>query len=437
VKVDLHYGTGIVTLRVPDGNVQEIIRPWQGEQTEDASAGLRDIVNGRAGAFQDEVAGKRVCLLLDDGTRDEPLADVLPHLCGVLRGTASVQFLICTGTHTADTPKNRQIRREIEKASRDARLSVTRIHAHDCQADKVIDTGRTSRGTQVLVNAFAEEADAFLVVSDVKVHYFAGYSNPVKNFVPGISAFRTVEQNHSLALLDESTHGSHPWHPDPERRDNPLAEDQLEGMELIVRGRPVWALVMLSAGERLIWARFGPVHDVSAESFLITDEQNIRAVTPASRLIVSPGGFSNDEDLYIAQRALELNRAAVMDGGEVLFLAACPNGIGEPQTLANFYNRLTAPLEEVIRSIQQDYVLYSHKPYKFAVLIRRLRRIWMHTQIPDDLVEAAHLHPAHDPQAVVDDWLAERPEARILLVDGANKVALRAVPARGESKRGF
>ncbi len=429
MKVDLHYGTGVVSLRVPDRNVQEIIRPWQGEQAENVAARLRDIVGSRAAAFQDTVAGKRVCILVDDGTRDEPLAVVLPHLCDVLRGTASVQFLICTGTHTADTPKNRQISREIEKVCRDAGLTLTRVHAHDCNIDNVIDVGDTSRGTKVLVNALADEADAFLVVSDVKVHYFAGYSNPVKNFVPGISAFRTVEQNHGLALLEESTHGAHPWHPDPDRRNNPLAEDQVEGMELIAKGRPIYALVMLSVGERLIWARFGPVRETSAESFVVTDERNIRDVTPASRLIVSPGGLSNDEDLYIAQRALELTRAAVTDGGEVLFLAACPNGIGEPQTVANFYNRLTAPLEEVIRSIRQDYVLYSHKPYKFAVMIRRLRRIWMHTQIADLLVEAAHLHPTHAPQAVVDDWLAEQPEAKIIFVDGANKVALRGVPA--------
>ena len=52
----------------------------------------------------------------------------------------------------------------------------------------------------------------------------------------------------------------------------------------------------------------------------------------------------------------------------------------------------------------------------------------MHTQIPDALVEAAHLYPAHDPQAVVDGWLAEQPEAKIIFVDGANKVALRTVP---------
>jgi hypothetical protein len=264
-------------------------------------------------------------------------------------------------------------------------------------------------------------------VSDVKVHYFAGYSNPVKNFLPGITAFRTAEQNHSLALLEESTHGAHPWHPDPEHRNNPLAEDQVEGMHLIARGRPIYALAMISAGGRLIWARFGPIRETSAASFLVTDERNIRAVAPAARLVVAPGGRSNDEDLYTAQRALELTRAAVTDGGEVLFLAACPNGIGEPQTLANFYHRLTAPLDEVLQSIRQDYVLYSHKPYKFAQMIRRLRRIWMHSQIPDPLVAAAHLSPTHDPQAVVNAWLAEWPEVKILFVDGANKVALRAV----------
>ena len=266
----------------------------------------------------------------------------------------------------------------------------------------------------------------FVVIADVKVHYFSGYSNPVKNFLPGICSFDTVEKNHSLALLAESTHAVHPWHPDPRRRDNPVAADQVEGMELIARHRPVYALTMLSAAGRVIWERFGPIEAASAESFRVTDERNIRTVTPASRLVVAPGGLPNDQDLYIAQRALELNRAVVTDGGEVLFLAACPNGIGEPQTLENFYNRLTDPLDKVIASIHKNYVLYSHKPYKFALMIRRLRHLWMHTEIPDQQVEAAHLHPAHDPQAIVDGWLAEDPGVQIIFIDGANKVALQA-----------
>jgi nickel-dependent lactate racemase len=277
------------------------------------------------------------------------------------------------------------------------------------------------------VSARANEADIFLVLSDVKVHYFAGYSNPVKYFVPGICAYETAEQNHSLALAERSIFGVHPWHRDPTRRDNPLAADQFEGMRLIVASRPVYALTTIGAGGRVYWAKFGPAETAAAAAFAVADERNVHAVTPADRLIVSPGGEPNDADLYIAQRGLELTKAAVVDGGEVLFLAACRRGIGEPHTTKNFYERLTAPIEEILNSIKERYVLYSHKPYRLAQLIHRLRRIWVYSQIPAASLTAAHLHPTDDPQTVVDAWLTERPDARILIVDGANKIALRPV----------
>jgi hypothetical protein len=112
-------------------------------------------------------------------------------------------------------------------------------------------------------------------------------------------------------------------------------------------------------------------------------------------------------------------------------LAACPDGIGEKQTMENFYNRLTAPIDQVLKSIEGEYKLYSHKPYKFAQMIKRLRRIWMYSQIPDNLVEAAHLYPTHQPQDIVNNWLYLQPDARITIVDGANRIALYArVPAQ-------
>jgi nickel-dependent lactate racemase len=271
----------------------------------------------------------------------------------------------------------------------------------------------------------ADDADVFLVLSDIKVHYFAGYSNPVKNFVPGICSFRTAEQNHSLALDNKSTFGVHPWHPDSNRRKNPLACDQLEGMKLIVKERPVFTLATITTLRQIRWAKFGPIESVSVEAFVTVDQRNTHTVTPAGRLIVSPGGLPNDIDLYIAQRALELTKSAVTDGGEILFLAACPSGAGEAKTMENFYHRLTMPIEEIFNSIESEYKLYSHKPYKFAQLIRRLRRIHIYSQIPDDMVQAAHLYPTYEPQAVVNDWLDEEPDTKITIVDGANKIALR------------
>jgi nickel-dependent lactate racemase len=425
MNIDLHYGKGFVSLQIPEANIGHIIRPWQDEGGSDNVTLMRQAMMGdEVKHFQNEIADKRLCVLLDDGTRDNPFGDIFGPLFGVLRTSSFVRFLICTGTHDPDTAENKKIKEQIEQTAKKAGIADFEIHAHDCQRGPFADAGGTSRGTRILYNVLVDDAEAFLVLSDVKVHYFAGYSNSVKNFVPGICAFETAEQNHSLALDERSTFGRHPWHPDENRRANPLAEDQLEGIRLIAKDRPVFTLTTITTSRQIRWARFGPVERISGEAFAAVDQKNTHTVTPSGRLIVSPGGLPNDVDLYISQRALELTKNAVTDDGEVLFLSACPNGIGEEKTMENFYDRLVLPIDEVFKTIQDEYKLYSHKPYKFAQMIQRLRRIWMHTEIPENYVEAAHLYPAHDPQAVVDGWLAEQPDAKITIVDGANKIAL-------------
>lgn len=427
MNIDLHYGEGFISLQIPEENLGPIIRPWQNEGGPDNTTLMQQAMTGEdVNHFQNEITGKRLCVLLDDGTRDNPFGDIFGPLFNALRISSFVRFLICTGTHDPETPENEIIKEQIVKAAGENGIGHFEIHAHDCENDQFVDAGITSYGTRILYNTLVDDADVLLTLSDVKVHYFAGYSNSVKNFLPGVCAFETAEQNHSLALNEKSTFGLHPWHPDESRRTNPLAADQFEGMQLIAKKRPVYTLTTITTSRQIRWAQFGPVERVTGEAFSAVDQKNTHTVTPHGRLIVSPGGLPNDVDLYIAQRALELTKNAVTDDGEVLFLSACPNGIGEQKTLENFYNRLILPLDEVFKSIESEYKLYRHKPYKFAQMIRRLRRIWMHTGISDDLIEAAHLYPTKDPQAIVDGWLTEQPDAKITIVDGANKIALYA-----------
>jgi len=342
MKVDLHYGKALCSLQIPQANIEQIIRPWQQEEKADNLTLLSQVMaNKDVENFQDEIAGRRLCVLMDDGTRDEPFDDIFGQLFSLLRRSSLVRFLICTGTHNPETQENNRIIEQIEKAARKTGIDNFEIHAHDCEHDRFVKAGRTPRGTEIMFNILADDAEVFLVLSDMKVHYFAGYSNPIKNFVPGICAYETAEQNHRMALDEKSTFGVHPWHRDRSRRSNPLAADQLEGMRLIVKDRLVFALATITTLGNIHWAQFGLADTVSSETFTIIDMRNTHTVTPVGRLVVSPGGLPNDITLYNAQRALELTKSAVTDGGEILFLAACPNGIGEKQTIANFYNRLT------------------------------------------------------------------------------------------------
>jgi nickel-dependent lactate racemase len=425
MKVDLHYGKGLVPLEIPGANVGEIIRPSQDQGKADNLTTLQEATAmDESRKFQDGIAGKCLCVLVDDWTRDEPFDDIFEQVFGMFRKSSMVRFLICTGTHNPETPENGKMREQIGNAARQTGIANFEVHTHDCEHETFKKAGRTSLGTEVIFNALIDDAEVFVVVSDVKVHYFAGYSNPIKNFVPGVCSYETARQNHSLALDEESTFGTHPWHRDKDRRNNPVAEDQLEGMQLIAGNRPVYALVTISTSGRLHWARFGPADRVSSEAFSVADERNTFMVMPVNRLIVSPGGLPSDINLYIAQRALELTKSAVTSGGEILFLAECPDGIGDERTWEGFYNRLTAPVDEILTSTESEYVLYSHKPYKFAQMIQRLRRIWIYSEIPNKLIEAVHLHPTNEPQVLVDDWLAEQADVKITIVDGANKLAL-------------
>jgi len=426
VDVPFHYGRRQISLRIPQTNIAGMIAPRHLEASSSSSAHIVGRALHRVGVeFSDCVQGKVLGVLLPDGTRDLPLNVILPQLLPMCRTVTRLLFFICTGTHNAETPENHAIIKRIQAETANVGIGHVEIIVHDCQNSPFVSAGSTDRGTEVQYNGRLREVDCFLAVSDVKHHYFAGYSNPIKNLVPGLCAFETTQHNHSWTMDPRSGAGVHPWHLNPALRDNPLACDQLEAMETIVSGRAFYSLVTLSSSGIIQWADIGPAQMVTAQAFEQADAWNSFIVEPVRKMIVSAGGFPNDVDLYIAQRALELTHDVVCDGGEILFLSACPNGAGSERTRQQFYEKLIGPLDQIAASDQKDYRLFSHKPYRFARLIKRLGKLWLYSDMDPVVIEKMHMNPCADPQAIIDGWLGRNPQEKIMVIDGANKVLLR------------
>ncbi len=427
MQVSLDYGDKKVRLDIPDENLAQVMEPRQQGLRSDVMTVLERVVENPHGPhLNDIVKSKSVCVLVEDHTREEPHQALLDAVVPHLRHASHVQFIVTTGSHEVDHPGNHEIVRMAHRAASDAGLEKYSVMVHDCSSPDVVELGSTSRGTPVVVNAAAMGHDVYVVLADMKAHYFAGYSNALKDFLPGICAFRTIEANHAMALDPRSTFGRHPYHPDPTRRDNPLADDMREAMEIIAGRAHVFTLSVISSGNRLLWADAGRVAPVTAAGIEVLDETSSFTVTPTTRTVVSPGGYPQDKSLYHAQRALELTKNAVADGGEVLFLAECRDGVAPASALENFYQRLTAPLDDVVRSIKGEYHLYEHKAYKFAELLRRLRAVRMYTALDSETVGAVHLTKVDDPQDVVDEWIREDPGVRVLVFNKGNKLAVYA-----------
>ena len=184
-------------------------------------------------------------MLLSDATRSESRAAVLEPLFARLGEARSVSLYACTSTHDPQMPENVHLAEQLAALASDCHAR-TRVEVHDTCRGRFEALGSTSRGTPVEVNVSLRECEVFLVVSDVKAHYFAGYSNPIKNYLPGFASLEAVRANHSLALHRDAACGRHPWHPDPSRVDNPLAHDMLEAFERITVNRPHFALCTLT-----------------------------------------------------------------------------------------------------------------------------------------------------------------------------------------------
>ncbi len=421
----ISYGGSAVNIDIPARNLAEYVTPSQVDAGDDIHGVLEQAMEDADLRLRDCCAGKRVSLLIADSTRAQPHLAMAAACLRELGPAKAVNLVMATGSHTADTPENHAIANAIVAEAKTLGAPIDRVIFHDCEAADFDDFGQTPSGTPIRVNAAANDADMFVVNTDMKPHYFAGYSNGLKYFLPGISAFACVEANHAFALDPKATFGRHALHPHADRRDNPLSQDMLDYFHVATRGRPVFGLATIASKTEITWAAAGALLDVIPRGIAEVDRLMTRHVEPHKHIIVSCGGYPNDESLYIGQRALELTSNAYAPGAEVLFLCQCRNGIAPTaKAKKNFYDPLARPLPEVKTMIEDDYVLYAHKAYKFAVLLEKMNAVHMHSNLSDDVVEAIHMAPAQDPQSVVDGWLLDDPDARIVVFDKANKLAI-------------
>ena len=427
MKVELTYGDSKIGVEIPEKNLVAKIVPKSIKTIADIPTELNRVLDNPHGpTIEDLARSKTVCVLVEDHTRDEPHWELLSTVIPRLLDANKVTFIITTGSHEVNHPGNLKIVDIINQVSESAKLENFEVSINDCQDADIVDFGMTSRNTPILVGRAATGHDLYIAIADMKAHYFAGYSNALKDFLPGICAFASIEGNHAMALDPNSTFGIHPYHPSAERRNNPLADDMREAMEIITKGAKVFTLSVVTDGGKLVWADAGEIEPVTQRGIKILDEIASFTITPTEKIILSPGGYPQDKSLYHAQRALELTKNAVKPGGEILFLAECKDGVAPETAIENFYNKLTAPIDEVTKSISDKYHLYEHKAYKFAELLKQLSAIKMYTELDEETVSRVHMEKVSDVQTVINEWITKDPDVKITILDKGNKLAIYA-----------
>jgi len=418
MKIKLDYGEEKKGLNIPDKNLADFFTLQLTGQK--ASVQLFDQVLGDSNPkLEDIVSNKKVCVILDDSTRIQPREEILHPLCNRLTKASFIEFVIATGTHKPEY--NIELCEFIKGIVRTHPLKFDISINNSTKDDEFEYVGITQRKTVVCVNKKALASDIFVVVSGLKPHYFAGYSNPIKNFFPGICSFETIRQNHCGLIGEEnSTYGMHPWHPLPQKRHNPITEDMLEGMNLIIKGRYVFALNFVGNKE-ILWAKAGEVKEVTQEGINVVDNSMSFKTHPTKYLIVSPG-YGEDKTFYVAQRALELTKQLVGRDTEVLWIASLSGGIHHDKELLPILKKDYNYIYNKIKEKDAAFALY--KAFRFKNYLERVNKIYCYSEYNHKDLQDIGTIPINDPQKIIDSWLKKEPTAKILAINKANKLAI-------------
>ncbi|MCE7737570.1 MAG: DUF2088 domain-containing protein [Candidatus Heimdallarchaeota archaeon] len=290
--------------------------------------------------------------IINDAHRSTPSKKILEILLSSVKNHKINAIIIATGTHTG--PSDQELKKLLPRAKL---LNEIEILVHDSRSTNLVNLGKTSRGTEILINPVIKEYEQILCINSVEPHYFAGFTGGVKSILPGLAGIKTVEKNHSWALDPKSG---------PTKiENNPLQLDLQEALTFV--NNRLLGVQMVSIGEKIYDAFVGELMDSFNEARLKALDMFCLKVDKPVDLVLSVVYPPLDRSLYQAQKGIENTRQILKKGGQMILLAHSPNGIGNTafyDTMLKFDN----PTQVVENLTRETYNFGDHKAVKFATM---------------------------------------------------------------------
>jgi nickel-dependent lactate racemase len=351
-------------------------------------------------------AGDSVLIVVSDATRVTASAQILNllvrRLIQIGVSPADLAIIFATGIHRPVTPAEKI---DLLTPFIAQRVKTIDHAAYDTSA--MISLGTTDRGTPVEVNRALKDFSHVVLTGAIGFHYFAGFTGGRKSICPGLASARTIEATHMLAL-DFETGG---------RRDG-VSTGVLDGNAVHEECERVAALIEPSfcinsvvddrgRAARIYAGEWRAAHRAGCEEYLANHSRLIDKKRGV--VIVSCGGYPYDINLIQAHKALDMAAHACADGGTIIMLAECPDGLGQPTFLKWFEEGDSRALEARLRNA---YEVNGQTAWSLLMKAERYR-IHLVSDLPDGEVRHMRMIPAHSLADVVDG-LDHQPEGYIM-----------------------
>jgi nickel-dependent lactate racemase len=411
------YGKGEMEVRIPGKNYMATLRPR-------FKAGLKDEAGAVKEALENPIGTKRLretarekksaVIVVNDITRPTATYKLLPHLLRELKEGGvkeeQIQLLVATGTHRDNS------REELEGMLGKEIVRRFRVVNHHCQDDQaMVDLGKTSGGIPVVINRLFWEAELKITTATIAPHQSAGFSGGRKSVLPGIASLATLKQHHGFSMRSEKP--AMGW-----VEGNPFHLNALEAAKM---AKTDFILnTVQNDRKEITQVVAGDVEKAWMEGVKASREIfEVQAPRPADIVITTPGGFPKDIDLYQSQKSMASSELVVKEGGTVILLAECRDGVGA-HGFYEWMSAATCPQEVIDRFIREGYSIGASKAWLFSRCLKRSDLILVSRSIEDRVLKEMFTQRADTVDQALEMALAKqgRNAEIILLKNGSDMI---------------
>ena len=412
MKIDVPYGKdGSMSATISDDIKVDFLEANDvtiGDEDKNIKDSINNPINSKS--FKDFLSNaKKVLVIVNDATRPTPTTKILEFIFDDLK-RIDYNFIIATGAHRGPSREEYlQIFGSFYEEIKD------RIIVHDARVEEdMVFLGKSTNGTSMYVNKAGVEADKIVIISSVEPHYFAGYTGGRKSFLPGIAGYKTIEQNHKLALAPEAKALA--------LEGNPFHEDMIDAIKT-VKQEIFSIMTVLDKNHKVYATCCGHINDSFHAAIEIANEVFAAPLEEKADIVVSIVKFPQDIDLYQAQKGIDNAKLALKKDGIMILVAKCRCGIGG-KAFADLLGSSDTP-RAALETIEKGYVLGYHKAAKMAE-IGLWAQMWGVTDVEPQIISKLFIKPFDDLQTAIDMALEEKGKdsSVLFLMDGGLIVPL-------------
>jgi len=409
-RLGLPYGDKTLQIEVDDKYILDVIS-MHGSPSGSAEKTLIDAIkNPLEGKSLLDFIGNagRVNIIVNDTARPTRTGLVLSVIHEFIEDR-DIDFLVATGAHRA--PSKQELMKIFGKQYDAYKEKIT---IHDAGDDSLLDhIGKTRYGNDIWLHRMIARNDKTLIIGSVEPHYFAGYTGDRKALLPGVAGYRTIEKNHKLALDANAR---------PLKLDgNPVHEEMLDRTAAVGAERLYSIQMILDERQNVHLAYTGPIVRTLEIATDAIRQLFVAKIRTKAEIVVTVAQHPFDIDLYQTLKAIEHGRQALAQGGILIVVSPCPQGLG-PKSFARLFETVDS-IDAAAHQAKSNYRLGDHNAYNLMTL-RNQAEIWAVTDIDESTLRTASISKFQTLQIALDNaiGLKGRERSVLFLLNGSMTV---------------